>query len=225
MWAPLELEVLLDRLGVRADHLAVEAVEEDAVARLVRDLGGEEDPLIVGRRGDRERQQLRGHALLADEELGEEEEHPAPLLVREVVGVLPLPGVLGEVERPRSSSPGAPSGRSACRRRAPLRRCGRARPSPCRCRRRGGRRGPRRPCRWLLRRCCRWSSPCVCFSRSSLRSREILTDRSININRCALAPLRRHEFPDIPGSRLTKRFPTCPPWNRKRAHLQGDLSH
>jgi hypothetical protein len=52
-------------------HLLVEAVEEANVAGLVGDLGGEEDPLLLGGAGPHDRPQLVGDALLADEEGGE----------------------------------------------------------------------------------------------------------------------------------------------------------
>ena len=185
---PLRRQVLGDRLRVRAEHLAVEAVEEDAVARLVGDLGGEEDPLVVGRRGDRERQQLGRHPLLAEEERGEAPLHVAALLVG--------PDRRSSTPRRRarsrsspSSSPGSPSARSACGRRAPPRRPCRAAPSPCRCRRRAARRarsviplrlaaGRRRRRRSRCR--CRSPSQVLLEVRRQLR-RRLLPDRLVNV--------------------------------------------
>ena len=56
-----------------AEDLAVEAVPEDDVLGLVGDLGGEEDLRLVVRRREREREQLDGDPLLAEEELREAE--------------------------------------------------------------------------------------------------------------------------------------------------------
>ena len=84
---PRRGQVVGDRLRLDPEHLAVIAVEEDDVARLVGDLRGEEDPLIVGRRSDREREQLGRHPLLADEELRQAPDHVSLLLVGPRVAV------------------------------------------------------------------------------------------------------------------------------------------
>ena len=67
-------------VGLEHAHLAVEALEEAHVARLVGDLGAEEDPLVLGRRRAHDRPQLLGHLLLADEE-GGEPVHPLEALL------------------------------------------------------------------------------------------------------------------------------------------------
>ena len=51
-----------------AEHLGGEAVEERGVARLVDELGGQEDLDLAARRGAQERRQVGGHPLLADRE-------------------------------------------------------------------------------------------------------------------------------------------------------------
>ena len=76
--------------------LAVEAVEEAHVARLVGDLGREEDPLLLGRGGAHDRAELVGDLLLADEEGGEPVHAPEPLVLGDPL--VPVDPVLGEVE-------------------------------------------------------------------------------------------------------------------------------
>jgi hypothetical protein len=68
------------------------------VLGLVGDLRAEEGARLVRGGGDRERQQLGGHALLAEEERAEAPEHELALEVREPVA-LPVGLVLTEVER------------------------------------------------------------------------------------------------------------------------------
>ena len=62
---------------VRAErhHLGAEAVEEGGVARLVDELGGQEQLDLAAGRGQQERRQVRGHALLADVERAEAPDH------------------------------------------------------------------------------------------------------------------------------------------------------
>jgi hypothetical protein len=69
-----EVVVLADRLqgSVQAapnlEHFLEKALEEDRVPSLVRQLGGEEDPLVLLGRGMEDRRQRVGHCLLTDEE-------------------------------------------------------------------------------------------------------------------------------------------------------------
>ncbi len=66
------------------------------MAGLVGDLGAEEDPLVLGRRGAHDRPQLLGDLLLADEEGGEPVHALEALLV--VEALVPVLAVAAEVE-------------------------------------------------------------------------------------------------------------------------------
>jgi hypothetical protein len=79
-------------------NIAIEAVPEDDVLGLVRDLRREKELRLLVGGGDRKREQLDRDPVLGDEELGEAEAQELPLLVGEHVGVRPLARVLGEVE-------------------------------------------------------------------------------------------------------------------------------
>ena len=90
------LQARLQAVGLEHADLAVEAVEEGDVARLVGDLGAEEDAhVLVGDRAH-DRPELGGHALLADEERAQPV-HPRHALLR-VDALVPVDAVLGEVE-------------------------------------------------------------------------------------------------------------------------------
>ena len=83
---------------VRLEHadLVVEAVEEAHVARLVGDLGAEEDAHLLGGRGAHHRAELLGHLLLADEERAEAV-HALEALLRGDA-LVPVDPVLREVD-------------------------------------------------------------------------------------------------------------------------------
>jgi hypothetical protein len=66
------------------------------VARLVGDLGGEEDPLVLGRRCAHDRAELVGDALLADEER-RQPVHALEALLG-IDALVPVDPVLAEVE-------------------------------------------------------------------------------------------------------------------------------
>src|SRR5262249_33524096 len=72
--------------------LAEEAIEEADVARLVGDLGGEEDPLLFGGGGPHDRPELVGDLLLADEEAREPVHALEALLLRDAL--MPVDPVL-----------------------------------------------------------------------------------------------------------------------------------
>src|SRR4051794_25174982 len=76
--------------------LAVEAVEELDVSRLVGDLGGEEDALLLLRAGAHDGPELVGDPLLADEESREPVHALVALLRRNAL--VPVDPVLAEVE-------------------------------------------------------------------------------------------------------------------------------
>ena len=84
--------------AVQAEHLLVEAVEVLGVARLVDLLGGQEGLFALTLVGHHETRELRGHALLADEERGQVPRH---LLAQLAVQARPVLLVLGEVDRVR----------------------------------------------------------------------------------------------------------------------------
>ena len=83
-------------LGLEHADLAVEAVEEGDVARLVGDLRGEEDAHVLARRGAHHRPELGGHALLADEERRQPVHARVALLG--VDPLVPVDAVLREVD-------------------------------------------------------------------------------------------------------------------------------
>src|SRR5438093_7623 len=90
------LKALAQPLGLVDADLAVEAVEERDVARLVGDLRRQEDPhVLIGDRAH-ERAQLGGDALLADEE-GAQAGHSLEALLG-VDALVPVDAVLREVE-------------------------------------------------------------------------------------------------------------------------------
>ena len=91
------LQALLEALGLVDADLAVEAVEEGDVARLVGDLRRQEDAHVLVGAGAHHRPELLGHALLADEERAEPV-HPLEALVGRDA-LVPVDAVLREVER------------------------------------------------------------------------------------------------------------------------------
>jgi hypothetical protein len=90
------LQAFLERVRLEDAHLLVEAVEELDVARLVGDLGAEEDALLLGGRGAHHWAELLGHALLADEERRQAVHALVALLLRDAL--VPVDPVLGEVD-------------------------------------------------------------------------------------------------------------------------------
>ena len=111
-------------VGVERHHLGAEAVEEGGVARLVHELGGEEQLDLAGGRRLQERREVGRHALLADVERAEA---PDRVLLR-----LARASPATARGRPRSrararASSGAPRARTAGGSRAGRRRRGRPR--------------------------------------------------------------------------------------------------
>src|SRR3954470_860157 len=90
------LQALLQTLGFEYADLAVEAVEEGDVARLVGDLGAQEDAHVLVGDGAHDRPELRRHALLADEERAQAVQARHALL--RIDALVPVDAVLGEVE-------------------------------------------------------------------------------------------------------------------------------
>ena len=89
-------EAILEPLGLQDPDLAVEAVEEHDVARLVGDLGGEEDAHVLVRDGAQNWAELDRDPLLADEE-GAQAVHPRSALLG-VEPLVPVDPVLREVQ-------------------------------------------------------------------------------------------------------------------------------
>ena len=82
-------------VGRQRHDLGAEAVEERRVAGLVHELGGEEELDLAAGRGEQERRQVGGDALLADVEGAE---RPDRALLRRRRGGQPVLLVDGEVE-------------------------------------------------------------------------------------------------------------------------------
>ena len=82
--------------GLEHADLLVEAVEERDVARLVGDLGAEEDAHLLVGRGAHHRPELVGDALLADEERRQAVHALEALLLGDAL--VPVDPVLREVE-------------------------------------------------------------------------------------------------------------------------------
>jgi uncharacterized membrane protein YqgA involved in biofilm formation len=91
--------VCLHVCAVLFEHLGVEAVDENGVARTVDELRGQEDRLFFTRRGIHERHEALRDVLFADGEGCEDPLKRAPKLRREIVD--PLPAIAGEIDCPR----------------------------------------------------------------------------------------------------------------------------
>ena len=104
-------EPVVEVVGLEHADLAVEAVEEGDVARLVGDLGAEEDAHLLVGRGAHHRAELRGDALLADEER-RQPVHALEALLG-VDPLVPVDAVLREVDVLDAPSAGAPTGSRA----------------------------------------------------------------------------------------------------------------
>ena len=82
-------------VALDAHHLAVEPVEEDRVPRLVLDLGGDMELLLLGR-ADHKDGQLYFHLPLAVMEPGRDTHEGLPLVLGHLLG--PVDAVLREVQ-------------------------------------------------------------------------------------------------------------------------------
>ncbi len=89
------VEHLHDVVALDADDLAIEPVEEDGVPRLVLDLRGDVELLLLGR-ADHEDGQLDFHLPLAVVEPGCDADEGLPLVLGHLLG--PVDAVLGEVQ-------------------------------------------------------------------------------------------------------------------------------